>query len=111
MLTYQWPGNVRELENSIEYAFVVCHDRMIGEEHLPTELSNETQTRTCLVEAIVQKPTSNLESKRILRDSGRLTQLLEENLWNKAEVARILGVSRTAVWKWVLRHGIAPAKN
>lgn len=111
MLTYQWPGNVRELENSIEYAFVVCHDRMIDEEHLPTELSNETQTRTCLVEAIVQKPTSNLESKRILRDSGRLTQLLEENLWNKAEVARILGVSRTAVWKWVLRHGIAPAKN
>jgi transcriptional regulator of acetoin/glycerol metabolism len=33
---------------------------------------------------------------RLLRDAG----------WNKAEVGRILGVSRTAVWKWMKKMSL-----
>lgn len=106
MMAYPWPGNVRELENAIEYAFVVCQARIIERDHLPAEISAETMSAPMPTTA----PTANrpvrtsIESKRLLRDSARLSELLEENLWNKAEVARILGVSRTAVWKWIQRH-------
>ena len=108
MMAYHWPGNVRELENAIEYAFVVCQDRIIEREHLPTEMNIETPPSSAHGrQHLPQKhPRTSIESKRILRDSARLAALLEENLWNKAEVARILGVSRTAVWKWIQQHKI-----
>jgi two-component system response regulator HydG len=39
-----------------------------------------------------------------------LMELLEAAQWNKAEVARRLGVSRTAVWKYMKKWDI-PLKN
>jgi transcriptional regulator with GAF, ATPase, and Fis domain len=106
MMAYPWPGNVRELENAIEYAFVVCQARIIECDHLPAEISTETKSAPMLKTSPMPHGPgkTSIESKRLLRDSARLSELLEENLWNKAEVARILGVSRTAVWKWIQRH-------
>ncbi len=106
MMAYPWPGNVRELENAIEYAFVVCQARIIERDHLPAEISAEAMsTPMQKTPSAAHRPVkTSIESKRLLRDSARLSELLEENLWNKAEVARILGVSRTAVWKWIQRH-------
>lgn len=111
MLIYQWRGNVRELENTIEYAFVVCHNRIIEQEHLPGEITASKDLPTARPEKNAPRQTArvDIESKRILRDPARLRALLEESLWNKAEVARTLSVSRTAVWKWMLRHKI-PAR-
>jgi transcriptional regulator of acetoin/glycerol metabolism len=37
---------------------------------------------------------------------GRLLDLLHECGWNKAEAARRLGVSRTAVWKYMKKWDI-----
>jgi biotin operon repressor len=37
-------------------------------------------------------------------------KLLETSHWNKAEVTRRLGVSRTAVWKYIKKRNI-PLKN
>ena len=114
MMAYQWPGNVRELENAIEYAFVVCQERIIGSEHLPGELSFEPGPTVSAAKrrAPQQRQTmTGIESKRILRNASSLSALLEENLWNKAEVARILGVSRTAVWKWIQQHKIHSSRD
>jgi len=49
---------------------------------------------------------------RIGRDLSRkeLMKLLESSSWNKAAVARRLGVSRTAVWKYMKKWDI-PLKN
>jgi DNA-binding NtrC family response regulator len=33
---YSWPGNVRQLKNAIEYASVMCRDKVILPEHLPS---------------------------------------------------------------------------
>ncbi|EKD81075.1 MAG: PAS modulated sigma54 specific transcriptional regulator, Fis family [uncultured bacterium] len=112
MLTYQWPGNVRELENAIEYAFVVCQDRTIGIDDLPAEtgVSRKSPPNSHLLTETGHTHRASIESKRILRDRDKLVALLKESLWNKAEAARALGVSRTAVWKWMLRHNI-PARQ
>ncbi len=113
MMAYQWPGNVRELENVIEYAFVVCQGRIIGREHLPAELNNDIPStrQTAKIDTLSRPARASIESRKILRDADRLSALLEENLWNKAEVARILGVSRTAVWKWIQQHKITDRRD
>lgn len=108
---YCWLGNVRELENAIEYAFVVCADTVITEIDLPDELRHpELSSAICggtPIPPVIEKNDARLQSRKILRDKVRLEALLNDCLWNKAEAGRRLGVSRTAVWKWILRHELA----
>jgi PAS domain S-box-containing protein len=114
LMSYCWPGNVRELENAVEYAFVVCQSPEIEPEHLPMEIrSAEGQDRICSGAAADNQtssdqppPLNKTQARRITRDPEKLTQLLHECDWNKAEAARRLGLSRTAVWKWMKQHSI-----
>lgn len=117
LVSHAWPGNVRELENTIEYAFVVCQKRLIDAEDLPMELVTESEkipspiTDNPAIASLPLHTTDNLEGKRILRSPTRLQKLLEDCLWNKAEVGRRLGLSRTAIWKWMEKHQIKTPKN
>lgn len=103
MQAYRWPGNVRELENALEYGFVVCADDRIRLEDLPDTMTVAEPAAKVEEEAPVM---DRLEGRRVLRDPQRLAELVEFCYGNKAEVGRRLGVSRTAVWKWMQRHGI-----
>ncbi|ROQ89870.1 sigma-54-dependent transcriptional regulator [Desulfosoma caldarium] len=42
LLNYSWPGNVRELENVMERAVILCPDREITPEDLPSEVLRPT---------------------------------------------------------------------
>ncbi len=101
-MTYSWPGNVRELENAIEHAFVVCRTDTIGIEDLPQELFRSRQHNTEKSPSDSATPASH----RIKTDREQLLTLLRDCEWNKAEAARRLGISRTAVWKWMKKHKI-----
>ncbi len=97
LLDYPWPGNVRELENAIEHAFVVCRHAEIDTRHLPVEI--RTGHRLAPKPARLRRPGRDLTP-------DRLTALLDECDWNKAEAARRLGISRTAVWKYMKKWRI-----
>jgi transcriptional regulator of acetoin/glycerol metabolism len=101
MMTYSWPGNVRELENTIEYAFVVCQSDLITSEDLPAELSKPEHFPEHSGKRVesTRPRNSNISRQELLR-------LLRDAGWNKAEVGRILGVSRTAVWKWMKKMSL-----
>ena len=102
LLDHHWPGNVRELENAIEHAFVLCNARTILPDHLPLEIREKTCTPPGPGAAIVEPLP--LPSGPLTREL--LTARLHETNWNKAEAARRLGVSRTAVWKRMKQWGI-----
>jgi len=110
MLTaHNWPGNVRELENAIEYAFVVCQQKTISSDDLPPDLNQSfADKRSGNSHALAAESNkigrSSPESSAILNNPAKLATLLDDCSWNKAEAGRILGVSRTAVWKWILKH-------
>ncbi len=104
LTSHAWPGNVRELENAIEYAFVVCQQKIISSEDLPLDLLNEPAIKTRSFNEKNSNVRRSPESAAILRNPLKLKKLLNDCAWNKAEAGRILGVSRTAVWKWILQH-------
>lgn len=103
IMDYEWPGNVRELENAIEHAFVLASDNMIRVRDLPEEIAAFAKRET--LAAGEQEPSIRKKSP-LQVDKGQLEELLGACAWNKAEVARQLGVSRTAVWKYMKRWDI-----
>ena len=109
LMDYAWPGNVRELENAIEHAFVLCADADIDVFDLPVEI------RQCEYRPFpLMDPRNTIEAPHPAASAGRgerptrerLLDLLHEWGWNKAEVARRIGVSRTAVWKYMKKWEI-----
>ena len=108
LMDYPWPGNVRELGNAIEFAFVVCSGEVINVADLPMEI------RECNL------PSSRLRKKGLFPGDlvpaqkklspEKLLSLLHECDWNKAEVSRRVGLSRTTIWSYMKKWNI-PLKN
>ncbi|HEX5679445.1 MAG TPA: sigma 54-interacting transcriptional regulator, partial [Desulfobacterales bacterium] len=101
-LDHSWPGNVRELENAVAHGFVLCRTDRIDLGHLPREIRNPGPATTAAPAAT--PPTGRARARSL--SAQTLTRLLEECHWNKAEAARRLGISRTAVWKYMLKWKI-----
>lgn len=108
LMDYHWPGNVRELENAIEHAFVLCNDGEIDTFDLPVEIR---KTEYAAMPGAVYPSQKEVprHNRTLTRDA--LFELLEASDWNKAEVARRLGVSRTAVWKYMKKWDIPLQKT
>jgi len=108
LMDYRWPGNVRELENVMEYAFITCQEGLIAVDDLPQELRREDLRRAAGMprQEAPAAGTVPAVARSTVRSPEALRQLLTECGWSKAETARRLGLSPTAVWKWMRRHGI-----
>jgi PAS domain S-box-containing protein len=92
MMQYDFPGNVRELESAIEYGTI--------------RTKKENSICCCsLPSSIRQNINSNCngKTKKSLRkiDNEDLLQLLKDNRWNKTAVAKILGVDRSTLWRYL----------
>ncbi len=103
IMDYSWPGNVRELENAIEHAFVLCSGPTIHISDLPLEL-RQLQYHNIGMHDGQLSSFDTREKNKLDRES--LIQILNENNWNKAEVARKVGLSRTAIWKYMKKWDI-----
>ena len=101
LMDHQWPGNVRELENAIEHAFVLCKSDRLELKDLPIEIRLNTTA------PVTEQNITNKKSSRYRGLSREdLLELLDECDWNKAEVGRRAGVSRTAIWKYMKKWDI-----
>jgi len=104
-MDYPWPGNVRELENAVEHAFVLCRDDPVEPAHLPVELREYVPAATSAAPgAPAPVPGRARAGAKLTRE--RLLASLEAAGWNKAEAARRVGLSRTAVWKYMKKWDI-----
>lgn len=106
-MSYHWPGNVRELENSIEHAFVLCDRDRIDEHDLPAEVRREGHNYAFFESYNASKNSHKLGGK-LARET--LLVLLKECDWNKAEVARRVGLSRASIWKYMKKWSIPNKK-
>jgi DNA-binding NtrC family response regulator len=109
LMAYPWPGNVRELENAVAHGFVLCRTREISCADLPDEVCGDNQASAAAPgnDAFPDPPA--FSQTPLTRE--RLEVLLEACNWNKAEVARQLGKSRTLVWKYMKKWDIPLKKG
>jgi transcriptional regulator with GAF, ATPase, and Fis domain len=103
LMDYTWPGNVRELENAIEHAFVLCSGQYIDIFDLPVEI-RQLAYRPGLAEGTPPAKGNAIPDEKLSREI--LVEVLNECGWNKAEVGRRVGLSRTAIWKYMKKWDI-----
>lgn len=92
LVDYDWPGNVRELENTIERSLALSTDSFLRVMDLPP----------CppLAPGSKAGPTGqDFSLKRIEREAVSLA--LEKSHGDKVEAARLLGVGKTTIYRWL----------
>ena len=94
-MKYSWPGNLRELEHAMEYAFVVCRDRTVALDHLPSEIREYSGKRHIAASGI----KSNTDSRNIL-------DALTRTGWNKAKAARLLRIDRSTIYRKIKEYNL-----
>ncbi|WP_306303940.1 helix-turn-helix domain-containing protein [Desulfosarcina cetonica] len=99
IMAYPWPGNARELKSAFEFAFVSCPGGMIGPEHLPPQIT--AQPSVC-----IESPPGNTGQSLDEIKRQRLVDALARAGGNRTEAARLLGLSRTSVWKQIKRYNL-----
>ena len=94
LLRHRWPGNVRELRNSIERAKLLTRDGTIRAEDLN------------LVSRKQSLPVVGQDSEEFTREV--LEESLRKAAGNITRAAKILGISRQALYRRLERLGIRP---
>ncbi len=102
LLSYDYPGNVRELENIIEHASVCCQGDTIQVEHLPNDIIGNRD--------IVDKASKSTGSLKIM-ERELMLKVLDQSGWNYKEAAKILGLSRTTLWRRLKEFNIKREKR
>ncbi|MGB0909804.1 MAG: sigma-54 interaction domain-containing protein [Nitrospirales bacterium] len=96
LLEYRWPGNVRELKSALDYAFIHCHGTVIQLSDLPPE---------CFEMNEVSQMWMNSE----LDEKEQIIAALKRAKGKRAEAARILGMSRSTLYRRLESLGL-PSK-
>lgn len=101
-LNYDWPGNVRELNNILERAMNVCQGPVLELEHLGSFVS------TVLDKSVAADFTaaSPLEQVRNRAEAEAIRRALELTQNNRSMAARILKISRTALYDKMVKYHI-----
>ena len=97
---YSWPGNVRELENCLERAMVLAEGDTITLKEIAPEITGSYRPAAQLGSGgALSALTREIESETIRKS-------LDRNRWNKAGVARELGIKRTTLQYKIRKYGL-----
>lgn len=88
LVEHSWPGNVRELQNVLQYAMIRAQGDVIKSDHLPLLLPSPSPVRRRETE---------------LREQD-VTLALQKAGGNKRRAAKILGVSRSSLYRFFNRR-------
>ena len=93
MMEYDWPGNVRELQNALRFAVVKNRGTIIDTESLPVSIQLKEKRLQ------MKKPGS----RKLTAD--RVKAALKKAGENRAKAAKILGVSRATLYRFLADSG------
>ncbi len=111
MDAYDWPGNVRELENAIERATVlvtVTEGDVLLASHLPLEVRAALGSADNLT---AQEASLSLGAATRRLRRRYVTEALRRTGGNKTDAARLLGISRRAMYDLLQQLAIEDAAH
>jgi sigma-54 dependent transcriptional regulator, acetoin dehydrogenase operon transcriptional activator AcoR len=91
LMKYHWPGNIRELQNAIQFAIVHCSGLAVTPDDLPMEFKEHRDM------------ASNGGTLKKLRAED-LASALKKTGGNKTKAAKILGVGRATLYRFLEDH-------
>ena len=98
---WKWPGNVREVLSVVESAAIRSDGDLIGVEHLPAELREGLSSQALnFDEDRYQAPDEKAEERAAIRSA------LDAAEHRREQAARMLGMSRTTLWRKMREYGI-----
>ncbi len=95
---HRWPGNVRELEHVVERALLLATGPAIREEDLVLRSTSNASTKAAGIDEMTLD-----EAERHL-----IVRALAATNNNVSEAAQRLGLSRSALYRRLARHGLEP---
>jgi nitrogen regulation protein NR(I) len=108
LVNYDWPGNVRELEHTIHRALIFTHgypiqrtDILQALEQRPEEAPAPTATATVGQSASIRV---GMKLEEVEREFIKMT--LAATSGNKKQAAKMLGISRRAVYDKLKKYGL-----
>jgi transcriptional regulator with GAF, ATPase, and Fis domain len=96
LLGHPWPGNVRELRNAIERAIILCEGGLISAEHLPGSGNGRGRSAA----GVAGQSLGDVERQLV-------ENALKDARNNKAQAARLLGITRAQLYSRLQKYGIA----
>jgi DNA-binding NtrC family response regulator len=113
LLNARWDGNVRELKNAIERACILAEGAVISERELHGAFHHEAPAAPRLASV---EPPARADRAAPLEDIERehILGVLRQVRGNRMAAARLLGISRRALYRRIERHNLAaeaPARS
>lgn len=106
LCAYDYPGNIRELANVVERAVTFCNGDRILPEHLPPRVREASGASEQAIEPAAEEAHGLLGPGEPLPTLETLQQryveyVLVQVAGNKRQAARILGVNRRTLYRWL----------
>ena len=96
-----WPGNIRELRNVIERACMLSEGRILSEREVLAALGGVRPSR-----GAAARPADPVEEFEPELDRHRVEQVLQQVGGNRSAAARLLGISRRALYRRLDMFGL-----
>jgi DNA-binding NtrC family response regulator len=117
LMAYAWPGNVRELRNVVEHSCAFAPGAWVEPEHLPEHLL-ESSARSGMMRRVVHPAAFAAAAQPARREEPgaleplcdverrHIRRVMQHTRGNKAQAARVLGLSRHQLYVKLERLGI-----
>lgn len=100
LCAYEWPGNVRELANVLERAQILAENHLISPDDLPDAIVESAGLPGSLALAGSEGVSLRDMEKR------HVQEILRREKGNKVHAAKILGISRRALYRLIQKYGL-----